>query len=156
MIRTTSVADSVNEVTKSRFAGELPMMISRCSWIEWSSSGKIRASGSAKTRAASAKPTPCFFRFARSLRSFHSKTVGMYAYLQHTRPGPAEKDHRSQATRRRSIWKGINGAFGALQAPATNQINQLHGFVSAPKLPLTPNSSCRLVPASGFLRFAAV
>jgi hypothetical protein len=45
---------------------------------------------------------------------------------------------------------------GSNPSPATNPINRLHGFVSAPKLPLTPNSSGRIVLASDFLRFAAV
>jgi hypothetical protein len=42
---------------------------------------------------------------------------------------------------------------GSNPSPATNQINQLHGFVSTPK---TPISSGWLAPASVFLRFAAV
>jgi hypothetical protein len=41
------------------------------------------------------------------------------------------------AVRRSSIRNGTTSAFGALQAPATNQINQLHRFVSAPKTPVS-------------------
>ena len=73
--------------------------------------GKIRASGSAKTRAASEKPTPCFFRFAPALRSFHSN-VGMYAYAC------GEGDHSSNRFLRQT------GVFGQdlLDALACGQL----------------------------------
>src|ERR1035438_1076293 len=88
MMRTRSVAGSVKQTSKSRFAEECPMTISRDSSAECSSSGKIRASGLLNTETASAKLTRCFRRLDRALCGFHSNTKDIRSDSRIREKGP--------------------------------------------------------------------
>jgi len=71
-MRTRVSAISVKKTSSRCLWAECPMMISRCSSIEWSSSSKITAKGSSKTVRASSKLTLCFLRFDAALSSSHA------------------------------------------------------------------------------------
>ena len=73
-MRTQPISGSTKQMSRSRFAEECPMTISRDFSAECSSSGKIRASGLLNTETASAKLTPCFCWLDRALRGSHSNT----------------------------------------------------------------------------------
>ncbi len=58
---------------------EIPNLLNRFSLWECSRSSHSRASGSAKTVAASSKETPCFLRF---LVAFPASQVNTFMYIR--------------------------------------------------------------------------
>src|ERR1039458_6850932 len=85
-MRMRSVSRSVKQTSKRCFAEECPMMISRDSFTECSSSGKIRATGLLNTETASAKLMLCFLKFDRALRGSHPNTNDIVPLYRITKP----------------------------------------------------------------------
>lgn len=61
------------------------MVTQRSSSSEWSGSGTVIESVSAKTVVASAKPTPCFCWLRRAFRESHSNRMGLQVSGHHAR-----------------------------------------------------------------------
>src|SRR5215813_268811 len=68
-----AVSRAVKHTNSRRCLAECPIMISRGSSRECSSSSKMRAKGSEKTVSASSNATPCFVKFAAAFFGSHSK-----------------------------------------------------------------------------------
>ncbi len=77
-IRTVS-SRARKQTTNRRSLAECPIMISRCSSTEWSSSSKIRAKGSAKTVRASSNDTLCLETLVAAFFGSHSN----FSFIPH-------------------------------------------------------------------------
>jgi hypothetical protein len=117
MMRTTSVADSVNEITKPVRWGvaddDLAMLVDRVLLVRKNPSKRIGKNKGClrETVFLSIRSIFAFVPFegCRHVRlptAYETATCG--------------EDHRSQATRCRSIWKGFNCAFGSCSPLVTN------------------------------------
>lgn len=93
-IRTVSSRPE-KQTTNRRSLAERPMMISRWSSAEWSSSSKIRANESAKTVRASPNDTPCLETLAAAFFGSHSNFRSIpHQYGTTTAADPASPRNR--------------------------------------------------------------